>query len=196
MNKSEKKKKILKVNLFSHVSQRWLTVPTVSSGGLSLMSVMDMSAVAVLESPKFRLPSMSVAWTIMVYCDTFCEQKRRDRAQWSADPATNRQRSTKGEKQMSSTRRWSPKDKWTVNLRIQRDSQPGIARKIILPFVNQPLTGTVCRSIPHSKRRNKQRQTDTQSLREATMSWLTGPFVTVEKSRRSAAGADPGHHSL
>lgn len=37
------------------------------------MSVIDMRAVAVLESPKLRFPSISVAWTMMVYCDTFCE---------------------------------------------------------------------------------------------------------------------------
>lgn len=48
-----------------------LTVLTVSSGGLSLMSVMLMRAVAVLDKPKLRLPSMSVAWTMMVYWDTF-----------------------------------------------------------------------------------------------------------------------------
>lgn len=58
-----------------------LTVLTVSSGGLSLMSVMEMRAVAVLESPKFKLPSMSVAWMMMVYWDTFCEQKDRHRIQ-------------------------------------------------------------------------------------------------------------------
>lgn len=44
-----------------------LTVLTVSSGGLSLMSVMEIRAVAVLDKPKFKLPSMSVAWTMMVY---------------------------------------------------------------------------------------------------------------------------------
>ncbi len=43
-------------------------------GGLSLMSVTVMMAVAVLERPKFRLPSMSVACTMMVYCDTFCKK--------------------------------------------------------------------------------------------------------------------------
>lgn len=52
-----------------------LTVLTVSSGGLSLMSVMLIRAVAVLDKPKFKLPSMSVAWTMMVYWDTFCEKK-------------------------------------------------------------------------------------------------------------------------
>lgn len=41
-------------------------------GGLSLMSLTEMMAVAVLERPKFRLPSMSVACTMMVYCGTFC----------------------------------------------------------------------------------------------------------------------------
>lgn len=41
-------------------------------GGLSLMSVTVMMAVAVLERPKFRLPSMSVACTMMVYWETFC----------------------------------------------------------------------------------------------------------------------------
>lgn len=35
------------------------------------MSVMLMRAVAVLDKPKLRLPSMSVAWTMMVYWDTF-----------------------------------------------------------------------------------------------------------------------------
>lgn len=44
-------------------------------GGLSLMSVTVMMAVAVLERPKFRLPSMSVACTIMVYWDTFCKRQ-------------------------------------------------------------------------------------------------------------------------
>lgn len=44
-------------------------------GGLSLMSVTVMMAVAVLERPKFRLPSMSVACTMMVYCETFCGEK-------------------------------------------------------------------------------------------------------------------------
>lgn len=51
-----------------------LTVLTVSSGGLSLMSLMLMRAVAVLDKPKLRLPSMSVAWTMMVYWDTFWNQ--------------------------------------------------------------------------------------------------------------------------
>lgn len=37
-----------------------------------MMSVTVMMAVAVLERPKFRLPSMSVACTMMVYWDTFC----------------------------------------------------------------------------------------------------------------------------
>lgn len=46
-------------------------------GGLSLMSVTVMMAVAVLERPKFRLPSMSVACTMMVYWDTFCIKKGR-----------------------------------------------------------------------------------------------------------------------
>lgn len=54
-----------------------LTVLTVSSGGLSLMSVMLISAVAVLDKPKFKLPSMSVAWMMMVYWDTFCRKKNR-----------------------------------------------------------------------------------------------------------------------
>lgn len=35
------------------------------------MSVMLMRAVAVLDKPKLRFPSMSVAWTMMVYWDTF-----------------------------------------------------------------------------------------------------------------------------
>ncbi len=56
-----------------------LTVLTVSSGGLSLMSVMLMRAVAVLDKPKFKLPSMSVAWTMMVYWETFCWKKRQKR---------------------------------------------------------------------------------------------------------------------
>lgn len=56
-----------------------LTVLTVSSGGLSLMSVMLMRAVAVFDSPKFRLPSMSVAWTMMVYWDTFCIENKRQK---------------------------------------------------------------------------------------------------------------------
>lgn len=41
------------------------------------MSVTVMMAVAVLERPKFRLPSMSVACTMMVYWDTFCERKKQ-----------------------------------------------------------------------------------------------------------------------
>lgn len=52
-------------------------------GGLSLMSVTVMMAVAVLERPKFRLPSMSVACTMMVYWDTFCkkaETEKKNRA--------------------------------------------------------------------------------------------------------------------
>lgn len=49
-----------------------LTVLEVSMGGLSLMSVTVMMAVAVLERPKFRFPSMSVACTMMVYWETFC----------------------------------------------------------------------------------------------------------------------------
>lgn len=40
-------------------------------GGLSLTSVTVMMAVAVLERPKLRFPSMSVACTMMVYWDTF-----------------------------------------------------------------------------------------------------------------------------
>lgn len=46
-------------------------------GGLSLMSVTVMMAVAVLERPKFRLPSMSVACTMMVYWDTFCKRQKQ-----------------------------------------------------------------------------------------------------------------------
>lgn len=49
-----------------------LTVLEVSMGGLSLMSVTVMMAVAVLERPKFKFPSMSVACTMMVYWETFC----------------------------------------------------------------------------------------------------------------------------
>lgn len=47
-------------------------------GGLSFMSVTVIMAVAVLERPKFRLPSMSVACTIIVYWDTFCEGEKKD----------------------------------------------------------------------------------------------------------------------
>lgn len=43
-------------------------------GGLSLMSVTVMMAVAVFERPKFRFPSMSVACTMMVYWETFCRR--------------------------------------------------------------------------------------------------------------------------
>ena len=54
-------------------------------GGLSLMSVTVMMAVAVLERPKFRLPSISVACTMMVYWDTFCErQKQKNKKQQCA----------------------------------------------------------------------------------------------------------------
>lgn len=67
--------------IFSGIKQREtvsdlipLTVLTVSSGGLSLMSLMLMRAVAVLDKPKLRLPSMSVAWTMIVYWDTFWKQ--------------------------------------------------------------------------------------------------------------------------
>ncbi len=45
----------------------FLTVSAVNSGGLSLMSVTLMTAVAVLERPYMGLPSMSVAWMISVY---------------------------------------------------------------------------------------------------------------------------------
>lgn len=41
------------------------------------MSVMEMRAVAVLDKPKFKLPSMSVAWTMMVYWDTFCKKNQK-----------------------------------------------------------------------------------------------------------------------
>lgn len=54
-----------------------LTVLEVSMGGLSLMSVTVMMAVAVLERPKFRFPSMSVACTMMVYWETFCGRCKR-----------------------------------------------------------------------------------------------------------------------
>ncbi|TNN37296.1 hypothetical protein EYF80_052536 [Liparis tanakae] len=57
-------------------------------GGLSLMSVTVMMAVAVLERPKFRLPSMSVACTMMVYWDTFCGKKENKR-QSEASPTGN-----------------------------------------------------------------------------------------------------------
>lgn len=40
------------------------------------MSVMEMRAVAVLDKPKFKFPSISVAWTMMVYWETFCKRKR------------------------------------------------------------------------------------------------------------------------
>lgn len=43
------------------------------------MSVMLIRAVAVLDKPKFKLPSMSVAWTMMVYWDTFCKQTQKKR---------------------------------------------------------------------------------------------------------------------
>ena len=44
------------------------------------MSVTVMMAVAVLDRPKFKLPSMSVACTMIVYWDTFCKrQKQRER---------------------------------------------------------------------------------------------------------------------
>lgn len=58
-----------------------LTVLTVSSGGLSLMSVMLISAVAVLDKPKFRFPSMSVAWTMMVYWETFCRPIKKHKGE-------------------------------------------------------------------------------------------------------------------
>lgn len=64
---------VRQINKISVGEVRGLTVLTVSSGGLSLMSVMLISAVAVLDKPKFRLPSMSVAWTMMVYWETFCK---------------------------------------------------------------------------------------------------------------------------
>lgn len=41
------------------------------------MSVTVMMAVAVFERPKFRLPSMSVACTMMVYWDTFCKREKQ-----------------------------------------------------------------------------------------------------------------------
>lgn len=53
-----------------------LTVLEVSMGGLSLMSVTVMMAVAVLERPKFRFPSISVACTMTVYWDTFCTKAK------------------------------------------------------------------------------------------------------------------------
>lgn len=43
------------------------------------MSVTVIMAVAVLESPKFRLPSMSVACTMIVYWDTFCKKSEKNR---------------------------------------------------------------------------------------------------------------------
>lgn len=43
------------------------------------MSVMEIRAVAVLDKPKFKLPSMSVAWTMMVYSDTFCRERQKER---------------------------------------------------------------------------------------------------------------------
>lgn len=43
------------------------------------MSVMLMRAVAVLDKPKFKLPSMSVAWTMMVYWDTFCKEAEKEK---------------------------------------------------------------------------------------------------------------------
>lgn len=46
------------------------------------MSLTVMMAVAVLERPKFRLPSMSVACTIIVYWDTFCKGTNRIRASY------------------------------------------------------------------------------------------------------------------
>lgn len=45
----------------------FLTISAVNSGGLSLTSVILMTAVAVLERPYMGLPSMSVAWMIRVY---------------------------------------------------------------------------------------------------------------------------------
>lgn len=56
---------------------RRLTVLDVIMGGLSLMSVTVMMAVAVLERPKFRLPSMSVACTMMLYWETFCGRRKQ-----------------------------------------------------------------------------------------------------------------------
>lgn len=46
------------------------------------MSVMLIRAVAVLDKPKFKLPSMSVAWTMMVYWDTFCMKKEKTIKDW------------------------------------------------------------------------------------------------------------------
>lgn len=45
------------------------------------MSVMLISAVAVLDKPKFRFPSMSVAWTMMVYWETFCRPIKKHKGE-------------------------------------------------------------------------------------------------------------------
>lgn len=58
----------------------FLTISAVNSGGLSLTSVILMTAVAVLERPYMGLPSMSVAWMISVYWGTFWEEQRDERA--------------------------------------------------------------------------------------------------------------------
>lgn len=54
-----------------NISAGELTISDVNSGGLSLMSVTLMTAVAVLDRPYSCVPSMSVAWMISVYCGTF-----------------------------------------------------------------------------------------------------------------------------
>lgn len=48
-----------------------LTVSLVNSGALSLTSSRRMIAVAVLDKPYVGFPSISVAWIIRVYWDTF-----------------------------------------------------------------------------------------------------------------------------
>lgn len=51
-----------------------LTVSLVNSGALSLTSSSRMMAVAVLDRPYVGFPSISVAWMIRVYWDTFYSQ--------------------------------------------------------------------------------------------------------------------------
>ena len=53
------------------------------------MSVMEIRAVAVLDKPKFKLPSMSVAWTMMVYCDTFCKKETEKEKTYSGTGISN-----------------------------------------------------------------------------------------------------------
>lgn len=66
-----------------------------------MISVTEMMAVAVLDRPKFRLPSMSVAWTMMLYWDTFYKTNTQREEYKQLSRATSDQTYTESNKALN-----------------------------------------------------------------------------------------------